>query len=135
MIVGNLDSDTKNNMMFLLSCMDGDVAAVRGHLDRGTVNVNCRDSVNMTPLMRAAHGGHVEIAKLLLNAGADPFAVDEMRPDRAVTALDYALGCGLPVVEGDSEDEDDEDDEHRPKEPHGEMVALIISAMKGKEPF
>ena len=127
LIVGNLDLNTKNKMMFLLNCMDGDVAAVRGHLDTGTVDVNCRDSVNMTPLMRAAHGNHVEIAKLLLNARADPCAVDEMRPDRVVTALDYALGCGLPVeiVERDSKDENDE---HRPKGPHEEMAALIGSA-------
>ena len=132
LIVGNLDLNTKNKMMFLLNCMDGDVAAVRRHLDTGTVDVNCRDSVNMTPLMRAAHGNHVEIAKLLLNARADPCAVDEMRPDRAVTALDYALGCGLPVVEGDSKDEIDE---HRPKGPHEEMAALIRSAtdLKGTE--
>ena len=40
--------------------------------------------------------------------------VGKMHPGPAVTALDYAKGCGLPVVEGDSEDEDDEDDEHRP---------------------
>ena len=67
-------------MMFRLSCMDGDSAATRRHLDSGTVNVNYRD---------------VEIARLLLNTGADPFAVDEMRPDRAVTALDlhWAVVC------------------------------------------
>ena len=51
LIVGNLDSSTNKIMMFRLSCMDGDVAATRRHLDSGTVNVNCRDSVNMTPLM------------------------------------------------------------------------------------
>ena len=126
MVVGNVSTNAKNQMTFQLNCRDGDLAGVRRCLDEdGTLNVNSRDSVSMTPLMWAAHEGHIEIARLLLEVRADPWAVDVMRPDRAVRALDYAMGCGLPVVEGDSEDEEG----LGPLEPNERMVALIRSFM------
>ena len=115
-------------LMFWLKCRDGDVAEVRRLLSESdAINVNGRDSGNMTPLMWAAHLGNIEIAELLLHAGANPLAVDVMRPDRAATALDYAMGCGLPVVEGDSEDEEG------PTGPNHEMVTLIRSFASGRQ--
>ena len=100
MVVGGLDM---KQLTWWLKLHDGDIAEVRRLLSESdAINVNGRDSGNMTPLMWAAHLGNIEIAELLLHAGANPLAVDVMHPDRAVTALDYAMGCGLPVVEGDS---------------------------------
>ena len=123
MVVGGLDM---KQLTWWLKLHDGDIAEVRRLLSESdAINVNGRDSGNMTPLMWAAHGGHIEIAELLLHAGANPLAVDVMHPDRAVTALDYAMGCGLPVVEGDSEDEEG------PTGPNHEMVALIRSFASG----
>jgi hypothetical protein len=48
----------------------------------------------VTPLMWAADGGHVEAARVLLDAGADAAA----RDDGGDTALDYATGCGHAAV-------------------------------------
>ena len=126
MVVAGLNISRKNQNSFMMKCRDGDIDGVVRHLaNPASVNVNTRDSVGMTPLMWAAFSGHIEIARRLLHAGASPYAIDEMRGDFAATALDYALGCGLPLVEGDSEDEGG------PTEPNQYMAALIRSFMTG----
>ena len=126
MIVGAITMRTRCQILFLKNCGDGDVIGVRNHLaNLNNVDLNGRDSRNMTPLMLAAHEGHIEVVRLLLNARADTSVVDEMRPDRPCTALDYAMGCGLPIVYDDSEDEGG------PQNPHTDIAALIISAMAG----
>ena len=130
MIVGGLGMHLKERIMLFLNCRDGHTDGVRTHIaDHGSTYLNCRDSCGMTPLMWSAHGGHAEIVECLLNHGANPHAVDEMRQDRAVTALDYAQGCGLPAAEGDSEDEDGEDGEHGPTGQHEQTAALLKSFM------
>jgi len=48
----------------------GDVAAVRAQLDRGA-GVSVQDSNSRHPLHLAAAAGHIEVAKLLLERGAD----------------------------------------------------------------
>ena len=67
--------------------MRGDTAAVKEFLDRG-VNANTRDPDGRTPLTEAAYYGHTEIAKLLLDHGADVFA----RKVHGETAYDMAAG-------------------------------------------
>jgi len=49
----------------------GDMFTVQRALDRG-VDVNGRGMHNMTPLMKAAEAGRVDLCKLLLTHGADP---------------------------------------------------------------
>ncbi len=51
----------------------GDTAAVKTLLDRG-VNANTKDPDGRTPLTEAAYYGYTEIARLLLDHGADVFA-------------------------------------------------------------
>ena len=54
--------------------------------------INVFDELSLTPLMRAAMGGHVEAVKLLLAAGADVNAHDERRVGN--TALNEVAGDG-----------------------------------------
>ncbi len=68
------------------------------------------DAAGRTPLMVAAAGGHLEIVKLMVNAGANPFTTD----NRGKTVLDYAEMRHNPevsdyvkgIVLGTSEDPD-----------------------------
>jgi len=41
-------------------------------LIRAGADVNAADDAGVTPLIRAAHRGHVDVVKVLLEAGADP---------------------------------------------------------------
>ena len=52
------------------SAFGGDVAGVQTELDKGT-DVNAKREDGSTPLHGAAEGGHEEIVKLLIAAGAD----------------------------------------------------------------
>ena len=52
-----------------LAASTGDIEAVKQYLDAGG-DVNAKDKV-ATPLFYAAHFGHKEIAKLLIEKGAD----------------------------------------------------------------
>ena len=58
--------------------------------------INVFDELSLTPLMRAAMGGHVEAVKLLLAAGADVNAHDERRVGN--TALNEVAGDGSFVM-------------------------------------
>jgi ankyrin repeat protein len=49
-------------------------------------NARFAHAQNATPLIVAAHAGHIEIVKLLLSKGADPLAKD----NAGNTALDHA---------------------------------------------
>ena len=52
------------------SAFGGDVAGVQTELDKGT-DVNAKREDGSTPLHGAAEGGHGDIVKLLIAAGAD----------------------------------------------------------------
>ncbi|MFE3146650.1 ankyrin repeat domain-containing protein [Streptomyces sp. NPDC059218] len=53
----------------------GDAHRVRSAIEGGA-RVDCRDEELRTPLLLAVHGDHVEAARLLVGAGADPDAQD-----------------------------------------------------------
>ncbi|MFJ1900958.1 ankyrin repeat domain-containing protein [Streptomyces sp. NPDC088115] len=53
----------------------GDTASVRTAIEGGA-RVDVRDAELRTPLLLAVHGDHVEAARLLVAAGADPDAQD-----------------------------------------------------------
>ena len=68
------------------AAMDGNIAAVKQHLDAGT-DLEVRDFRGMTPLIIAAHFGHKETVELLIANGADVNA----KTDAGVTPLDWAI--------------------------------------------
>lgn len=49
----------------------GDLKGVQSILAKSKENVNSRDENGWQPIHEAAHGGHLEITKLLVDAGAD----------------------------------------------------------------
>ncbi|MEL5958804.1 ankyrin repeat domain-containing protein [Streptomyces sp. CLV115] len=53
----------------------GDTCRVRSAIEGGA-RIDCRDEELRTPLLLAVHGDHVETARLLVAAGADPDAQD-----------------------------------------------------------
>src|ERR1700704_243848 len=72
--VGNHPGErTADEIALIDVSIKGDTAAVKALLDRG-VNANTKDPDGRTPLSEAAYYGHTEIAKLLLDHGADVFA-------------------------------------------------------------
>jgi ankyrin repeat protein len=79
------------------SCVPLHAAAYNGRLEcvkalvgKGGVDVNARDDMGGTPLMRASWGKHPEMVKWLLEHGADP----TIRQDSDVDALEFAAGGG-----------------------------------------
>ena len=54
-----------------------------------------RDAYGRTPLMHAVHNGLVDLARGLLQKGADPNAVD---PQHGFSALHEAAYCCSPAV-------------------------------------
>ena len=76
---------------YLRAAARGDVDAVRDGLDRG-VDVNAQSAKGMTALMCAAwQGDHVDVARLLLDRGADPAI---RQPSSGWTALTFAAVNG-----------------------------------------
>jgi ankyrin repeat protein len=78
-------------------------ASFQGHLDcvrflveTVGVDVNARDDMGGTPLMRACWGGRVEIVRYLLDKGADPTARQDAEPNASV--FDFAAGGGKLVI-------------------------------------
>lgn len=82
------------NPLFRMAVRAGGTAAVRHWLQRGE-DVNFRDDKGMSPLMHAAARGHLEICRLLLEAGADPALLDSEGQD----ALHLARANGRQEVE------------------------------------
>jgi ankyrin repeat protein len=91
----------------------GDTAAVRTLLGQGTP-VDVRDDRGATALVRAAYGNHVDVAALLVQAGADVDLQDDTRQSAYLIAtsevgddprlLDLTLGAGADVDAKDSYD-------------------------------
>lgn len=68
----NVDADT-----FMEACERGDISFVRTALEHNKSLANASDKSGITALMCATRDGHKDIAKLLLNEGANVNAVDE----------------------------------------------------------
>ncbi len=79
---------------FGMVCRRGDVAAVRRLLEEGA-DVNQIDTAGWTPLMNASAAGHVQVAGLLIDSGAD---VNYRDQERGMTALMLAALLGETEV-------------------------------------
>lgn len=77
------------NRLLKMAVVGGAEAAVRLHIDRGD-NLNSRDDRGFTPLMLAAARNKAEICRLLIDAGADLYALDPVGRD----ALAIAMAAG-----------------------------------------
>ena len=64
-IMSDFDEDT-----FVLSAEKGDIDAVKRFLDGG-MNINDRNQLNHTALMRSVYGGHLKVVKYLIDKDAD----------------------------------------------------------------
>ncbi len=90
-----------------MAARNGDLAEVRRLVETG-VPVDAGDPFGTTPLALAASGGHPEVARYLLEKGADPSAREEFF---GVSVLGFALWKGGPeylvarlVLEAGAED-------------------------------
>lgn len=79
--------------LFKMAALAGVLVAVRLHIRRGD-DLNAIDEKGRTPLMLAASRGHVDVCKLLLDAGANPLALDVERS----CALTMAINAGRADV-------------------------------------
>ena len=77
------------NQLLKMAALAGIKAVVQLHIRRGD-NVNATDDKGRSPLLLAASRGHTETCRILLEAGADPRAVDKEGND----ALSIAMGIG-----------------------------------------
>mmetsp|Transcript_67741 Transcript_67741/g.153198 ORF Transcript_67741/g.153198 Transcript_67741/m.153198 type:complete len:162 (+) Transcript_67741:120-605(+) len=85
----------QEQIRFRLHVKDGILDVVEDYLEtdkKELIDINLPDSLGMTPLMWAAHHGHVKALALLLKAGADPWLVDRSIEHEKIMALDYAKG-------------------------------------------
>ncbi|XP_071084668.1 uncharacterized protein [Haliotis cracherodii] len=69
--------DRRADRDLLEASRKGNMAAVKQILAAGRADVNCRDEVGWTPVMRAAYKGHRDVVELLVSEGADVSLVDE----------------------------------------------------------
>mmetsp|Transcript_138310 Transcript_138310/g.336181 ORF Transcript_138310/g.336181 Transcript_138310/m.336181 type:complete len:162 (-) Transcript_138310:128-613(-) len=91
----------QDQIRFRLSAKDGLSDVVEDYLTterRELVDINLPDSLGMTPLMWAAHNGHIKVVAALLGANADLGLVDTSVEHSKITAIDYAKG--YPHTEG-----------------------------------
>ncbi len=68
----------------------GNIKAVKQHLEAG-VNVNVKADNGNTPLHNAAYYGHKEVAKLLIDKGAEVNAITKLGRFEGRTPLDFAI--------------------------------------------
>ena len=78
----------------IVAAQAGDIETVERLLARKRgIDIEIRDWAGLTPLMRAASGGHAQIMKLLLAKGSDPNAVSVSKHPRHETALMLAASA------------------------------------------
>ncbi|MBO7605741.1 MAG: ankyrin repeat domain-containing protein [Elusimicrobiaceae bacterium] len=79
----------RNNVKFLDFCHLGDEYKVRELLHKN-IDINVQEENGLTPLIVAAQAGHIEIVKILLEAGANPYITD----NRGFSAEHHAISYG-----------------------------------------
>lgn len=79
----NVDAET-----FVDACERGDIDFVREVLKNNKSLANASKNGNFTALIRASQNGHIDVAKLLINNGANVNAMDE----NGGTPLTWAVG-------------------------------------------
>lgn len=79
----NVDADT-----FIEACERGDIDFVREALKNNKSLANASEKGNYTALIRASKNGHTNVAKLLIDNGANVNAMDE----NGGTPLTWAVG-------------------------------------------
>jgi len=97
----------QEQIRFRLHVKAGSLNIVEDYLEterKDLIDINLPDTLGMTPLMWAAHGGHAPVVAALLKANADINLVDKSIESDKITALDYAQG--YPHGEGDERHDD-----------------------------
>lgn len=64
-----VQKENKEESALSIACSQGKYERVKFLIDQGT-DINTKDSSNLSPIMRAATGGHRDIVELLVNSGA-----------------------------------------------------------------
>lgn len=75
-VIDDTERLRERGQRLITAARDGDVQRVRRLLDQHA-SIAARDGSGATALVAAAYGNHLEVARLLLEAGADPNAKDE----------------------------------------------------------
>jgi RNA polymerase primary sigma factor len=93
---------TAINRLLKMAVVGGVEAAVKLHIDRGD-NLNSKDDRGFTPLMLAAARNKVGVCRLLIDAGADLYALDHAGRDalaiaKAAGALDSVSIVGAALA-------------------------------------
>ena len=91
------------NRLLRIAVVGGVEASVRLHIDRGD-DINARDDRGLTPMMLAASRNKPGVCRLLIDSGADLFALDLSGRDalaiaRALGAFDSAAAIEAALVE------------------------------------
>ncbi|HEU5484364.1 MAG TPA: ankyrin repeat domain-containing protein [Microlunatus sp.] len=75
-LIDDAEEVRERGQRLISAARDGDTDRVERLLEQGA-SIAARDTSGATALVAAAYGNHLEIARLLLEAGADPNAKDE----------------------------------------------------------
>jgi len=86
-------TDVPGQMVFIEAAKRGDIATVRQMLAKDADLANVADGSGKTPLHAAAWNGRLDVAKLLLESGADPDAKDLTQKG---TPLEWAAWSARP---------------------------------------
>ena len=142
------------SVVFMTSCTSfqiksavakGDLFEVERLIEEGvdvntvhyTIHVGEGPDKKMTLLMHAARDGHTEIAKLLIESGANVDAADftdyslRVEYQRGETALFYASGAGHTEIVRLLVDNGADVNAEVPSFPYGSYTALCVAAYRG----
>ena len=133
MLLNHLPPDENRDKSFLKSCADGLVDQVDRDL-RGAQDPNIKDENGAGALFQAASRGHLEVCRLLLDAGADLEAVDDagLRPLHSAAEAGHVQLVRLLLDAGAELEAEDEGGDRPLHEAvfnnHVEVVGLLLAA-------